>query len=87
MPRNGASLRGRLGVHDMGLLTTYICDCCGGTSSTLAKFAPAPVQFKLGNWSAHIDSVLLCLSCVSTIQSNANTAVTVLLNSKVGTAL
>ena len=70
----------------MGLLTTYVCDCCGAMSPRLDLFA-SPASFALGGWAAEINGALLCTSCVSQIALAANGAVTALRGSASGTQL
>jgi hypothetical protein len=72
----------------MAIITTYVCDCCGGQSTNISLFMPAPAQLKLGPWAVQISSgPFLCIPCFTAMQSAASAAVTPLFNSKVGVTL
>jgi hypothetical protein len=71
----------------MGLMTTYVCDCCGGQSPDLTKFSGVPASFAVQSWQGEIENALLCLTCLSVLVSAINNAAATLKNSKQATQL
>jgi hypothetical protein len=72
----------------MAIITTYVCDCCGGQSTSVGLFAPAPTQLKLGPWALTISNgPFLCNVCLKSLNVAATDAIAPLFNSKVGVTL
>lgn len=57
----------------MATIVTYVCDCCGGESTSLSKFEPQPITANLGSWMVTVQSALLCTICFPLILEAAMT--------------
>lgn len=71
----------------VGLLTTYVCDCCGAQSSDLSKFATVPAQFALGTFAGLVTGCLLCTICAGDLQTAGNVQWNAMVGSKKGVQL
>ena len=71
----------------MAILTTYVCDCCGGQSQSLAKFTSQATTLSVNNWLVHIDSILLCTVCAAGLTAVVLGGLTTLQNTKTGVQL
>lgn len=47
----------------MATLTVYVCDCCGGQSTDLSKFAASPASCALSSSIVAVAQCLLCTTC------------------------
>lgn len=71
----------------MGILTTYVCDCCGGQSTQLTKFETVPYQTTINSWVIRVDNALLCLSCAAALTNAAIAGAAALQGTKQGVQL
>lgn len=71
----------------MSLITTYVCDCCGGQSTDPTKFQSVPLQTNIDTWLIRVDNALLCNICAGSIITVATNEAHALKGTKTGVQL